>query len=136
MRRQAVALLLPARDGSGFTGKILAISRGLWKPWDLGLPGGKVEPGEDLIDAIIRETREEVGIRIIHPQPVFRRICDGPTDYDTTVFVVDYFVGQARTQGREGWVRWVTPRQLCSGTFGKYNTRMLAHVREKGIIDF
>lgn len=34
-------------------------------PWNqLGIPKGHVEEGEDLLDAAIRETEEEIGIRI------------------------------------------------------------------------
>ena len=47
-------------------GKFLLLKRALHKPqggtW--GIPTGKVEEGEDFIDAIIRETFEETGIEI------------------------------------------------------------------------
>mgnify|MGYP001597423055 CR=1 FL=1 len=125
--RQAVALLLP-RDG-----RILAISRGVWRPWDLGLPGGKVELGETLEDAVVRETFEAIGIYIRNPTAVYTRKCAGPTDFETMVFMADWLGGWPRVVGREGWVRWVEPARLCKGTFGEYNDKMLAHVRANGL---
>jgi 8-oxo-dGTP pyrophosphatase MutT (NUDIX family) len=39
-------------------------TNGGWKRPNLGIPKGKIEPGEDLIEAAIRETAEETGIFI------------------------------------------------------------------------
>lgn len=45
-------ILLALRDGTGY-------ADGQWN-----LPSGKLEAGEDLITALIRETREEIGIEL------------------------------------------------------------------------
>jgi mutator protein MutT len=37
--------------------------------WDI--PGGRLEPGEDVMTAAIRETEEEIGVAVKNPQLVF-----------------------------------------------------------------
>ncbi len=47
--------------------KILIMKRALdmpYRPGEFDIPGGKIEPGEDLIDGAIREVQEETGIRL------------------------------------------------------------------------
>lgn len=53
-----VGLVLCARRGSGMS------QEGLWE-----FPGGKVEPGEEPTEALVREIREELGcgIRVLEP---------------------------------------------------------------------
>jgi len=46
-------------------GKVLILRRGPtapWKPGTWNLPGGCVDPGEDTLDAALREASEEAGI--------------------------------------------------------------------------
>ena len=49
-------VLMALRQGTGF-------ADGLWN-----LPSGKVEPGESAVAAVIREAREEIGIRLSEDQ--------------------------------------------------------------------
>ena len=68
--------VLVERDATGREGRFLLTSRpegkvyaGYWE-----FPGGKVEAGETVAQALARELREEIGIRIgaVHPVRVDR----------------------------------------------------------------
>ncbi len=59
------AATLLALFEEGGDARVVLIRRALALPvhaGEIGLPGGRVEPGETMVDAALRETREEVGI--------------------------------------------------------------------------
>lgn len=65
-RRAAVAIVLsPTEEGPAWllTRRALHMRRGAG---NYALPGGNLEPGEDAIDAALRETEEELGVRLKH----------------------------------------------------------------------
>lgn len=95
-------------------GKILVALRpehklqgGLWE-----FPGGKVEPGETVEQALQRELLEEVGIEINSPQPLtqcWHHYKDHRVWLD--VWQVHEFIGEAH--GREGQqIAWVSLAEL------------------------
>jgi 8-oxo-dGTP diphosphatase len=110
--RAAVALFVNDR------GEVLAVSR-KDNHADLGLVGGKVDPGETFDRAVIRETEEEVGIRIISMELVF----DWPDrEFEAKTFRILKWEGEP-TSKEAAVTMWVAPQKLlephCS--FREYN---------------
>lgn len=102
-------------------GKILAVSRKNDRT-RFGLPGGKVDPGETDTQAVVREVREETGLTLIDPSPVFEKLCWGSTCYLSVTFT-GTVIGEIHT-GEPVDVRWAEPSVLLDGPFGDYNRRL------------
>lgn len=114
-------------------GRILAISRPNNRE-DFGLIGGGVERTDGDLDAdregtlrraAVRELWEEAGIRLQPHQlkPVYQ--AQARRRY-ATVFVPTVPPDPPRLGlNEEGWVAWVEPEKICSGSFGTYNRKLL-----------
>ncbi|MSO53207.1 MAG: NUDIX hydrolase [Acidobacterium sp.] len=101
-------------------GRVLIIKRaheprkGEWS-----LPGGHLDLGESLIDAVRREVKEETGLEV-HPGPIietFDRVHRDPDGRIRFHFVIVDFVceapsGEAVAGSDAEAVAWVTPAEL------------------------
>jgi len=97
---------------------------GLWE-----FPGGKVEPGESVLDGLRRELKEELSIEVESAKPLIKIAHDyGDKQVLLDVWRVDAFRGQA--QGAENQpIRWVSPDDLAKLDFPAANKPIVAAAR-------
>ena len=107
---QVVAAALIGADG-----RVLIAERAPGKPlsgrWEF--PGGKREPGEDELEALARELREELGVERIEGRHMMRLTHVYPErTVELSLWVVDRYQGEPR--GLEGQaLKWVEAGQLA-----------------------
>jgi 8-oxo-dGTP diphosphatase len=89
---------------------------GLWE-----FPGGKVEPGEQVVDALIREFEEEVNLTIGEAKHFMEIHHDyGDKKVFLDIWVSRQFTGEAKgLEGQE--IRWVSLELLSEFTFPQAN---------------
>ena len=93
---------------------------GLWE-----FPGGKVEQGESVFDALVREFQEEVGITIQQAEPLLVKHHDyGDKHVTLDVWVSAYYSGEAC--GKESQpIAWVPIQDLKNYTFPEANKEII-----------
>lgn len=92
-------------------------------PNSFGLPGGKVEDNESVMEAAIREAKEETGLDLQNLELLFSKVDDN------NVMCVTYLAQIApgstlAPRPGEAQVKWVSKDVLRSGPFADYNTAL------------
>ncbi len=103
-------------------GQVLSVSRRN-QPTNIGLPGGKIDPGENPVTAIEREVLEETGIHIQDCYAVYERGEDTAGGRPSRTYYVHAWKGTPRMMEPGLSVEWVEPRDLLaeSCSFRVYN---------------
>lgn len=94
---------------------------------DIGLPGGKREPGESFHDCARREVLEETGYEVdIVPVPWFKDTDLGLTCVTFLAKLKD-LPQQPIDPSETGIVGFFSKQHFLDGSFGKYNEKMFKH---------
>ncbi len=98
---------------------------GLWE-----FPGGKVESGETVPEALTRELREEVGIEVKSCSPMLEISHDyGDKRVLLDIYLVDQFSGEAHgAEGQPGC--WVAVQDLQNYPFPAANVEIISHLQQ------
>ena len=109
-------------------GKILALKRAMGDDYRAGcwdLPGGRYEEGEDVMDAIKREIKEEVNLNALSIQPIYltsgvnfaNQLMSGKTVF-AACHLCSQWSGEVAISEEHTEFRWVTPVEFMDFNFG------------------
>jgi 8-oxo-dGTP diphosphatase len=88
----AVYIIL-LREGKVLLGR--RINTG-WQDGNYGLPAGHLEAGESIVEALLRETREEIGIMLAPEDVAFVHTMHRRSDYIDMYFVAKQWSGEPK----------------------------------------
>jgi 8-oxo-dGTP pyrophosphatase MutT (NUDIX family) len=108
-----------------FESELLGVSR-KYNHELFGLPGGKVDTGEDTYTAMKREVFEETGLIVDRAIPLFFR---EEEEFLAVVYLVTEWHGDVSTS-EVGIVDWIDFDVLKKGSFAEYNTALEKHIDE------
>ena len=97
-------------------GKVLVQNR-VDPDWGgLTFPGGHIEPGESLVDSVVREMREETGLTVLDPRLIGSKswMKDDGSRYLVLLYVATQYEGEMHSS-EEGEISWMTLGEMRAG---------------------
>ena len=97
-------------------GKVLVQNR-VDPDWGgLTVPGGHIEPGESLVDSVVREMREETGLTVLDPRLIGSKswMKDDGSRYLVLLYTATQYEGELHSS-EEGEIRWMTLEEMRAG---------------------
>ncbi len=122
-------------------GQVLIVKTAKWRgTW--GVPGGKVEWGESLSSALIREFQEEVGLELskIRFALLQEAVIDSQFFKEAHFILINYYAFSAQetivpNEEIEEWA-WVTPEQAMDYPLNTYTQVLIEDYVNKNIGQF
>ena len=94
-------------------GKVLLLRRSAtdeWMPNHYGLPGGKIEPGENILDGLCRECKEETTLQVLSRDLIF--LPKVSSDKEHAFYYTTKFSGEPKLDFEHDDFQWVNPKDL------------------------
>jgi len=117
-------------------GKVLMCQRSAQKIYPLHweFPGGKVEAGEELVQALRRELKEELDLEALSAEPWFEEVAcyDNGMTYAITYFLVRDFVGEPKNL-KFNELEWFDESSLKTAIHLSGNARILERIYREGL---
>ncbi|MBQ2953337.1 MAG: 8-oxo-dGTP diphosphatase [Clostridia bacterium] len=97
-------------------GKVLVQNRVDPNWGGLTFPGGHVEPGESLVDSVVREMREETGLTVLDPRLIGSKswMKDDGSRYLVLLYTATEYEGELHSS-EEGEISWMTIDEMRAG---------------------
>jgi len=130
MRTRIVSVGLIEKDGKILMGN-KAPGRGPY-PGTWRLPGGGVEEGETLEQALVREVKEEVGLDVINSEMVFE--CEDITQGNEEMMHYKFNIFKAEVEGKENHsdefpkIKWIDKNDLTKTKLAKPSIMLFEHL--------